>query len=283
MSDQNIGFSDFDWLRKQAQDAPTRELINTIEQDELAFREQGISSSSNELFCLNLKQGKIWAYRSTAHSVAHVFTQMFYKDEHVLVQGFTAARTIVDIGANEGYYLLKMLTLNPASKAIAVEPNPIALELLRRNIASNGLQDRVTVVPKAVWKDAQGVELQVIPQVTSISSASKEVMDSYKWLDKSRIQTIKVESVTLPQLMTDVGWNEVDILKIDTEGAELDILQAGVAALEDVQKIVIEYHSHELRDAITALLAGSGFTLVHDEPDRSQNGDIYFARGEKTT
>ena len=63
-------------------------------------------------------------------------------------------------------------------------------------------------------------------------------------------------------------------MKIDTEGAELDILNGGGDVLGKIRKIVIEYHSDKLKRDCIKFLKKRGFKLVKEE--KRVCGDIYF-------
>jgi hypothetical protein len=71
-----------------------------------------------------------------------------------------------------------------------------------------------------------------------------------------------------------------DIIKIDAEGSELPILrelkEAGL--LQRPSAILLEYHSEEDAEKITALLTEVGFR-VHDRRPRCPNrGELKFVR-----
>ncbi len=58
--------------------------------------------------------------------------------------------TFVDVGAHVGTSLVPALTRHGFARAVAVEPDPDNVRLLRANVALNGLYERVTVVPAAL-------------------------------------------------------------------------------------------------------------------------------------
>jgi FkbM family methyltransferase len=59
-------------------------------------------------------------------------------------------RVIIELGAFWSYYSLWFLRRLAHSRAILVEPDPVHLEVGRRNVAANGVDERVTVVAAAV-------------------------------------------------------------------------------------------------------------------------------------
>jgi FkbM family methyltransferase len=53
---------------------------------------------------------------------------------------------ILDIGAHHGYYSIAAIFQYPQSKIMAIEPNPLALKLLKHNLKINSVKDRVEVI-----------------------------------------------------------------------------------------------------------------------------------------
>jgi FkbM family methyltransferase len=58
--------------------------------------------------------------------------------------------TLVEVGAHIGTTTIPALTRHGFARAVAIEPDPDNLRLLRANVALNGLHDRVTVIDGAV-------------------------------------------------------------------------------------------------------------------------------------
>jgi hypothetical protein len=57
--------------------------------------------------------------------------------------------TLIDVGANLGYFPLLWAAARPDNKCVAFEASPRNIDLLRRNVARNGLGDRIAVIPHA--------------------------------------------------------------------------------------------------------------------------------------
>lgn len=76
-----------------------------------------------------------------------------------------------------------------------------------------------------------------------------------------------VESTTIPELMDEWDIPNIDILKIDVEGAERVIFQGkDTSWLSRVRVIAIELHDAESRDAFFAAVAPyTGTTIRHGE------------------
>jgi hypothetical protein len=64
-----------------------------------------------------------------------------------------------------------------------------------------------------------------------------------------------------------------DVLKIDVEGAELDVLHGATRVLDDAAPVVfLEVHSAELREACRLVLEGHGYAVRSYEPKASLRG-----------
>jgi FkbM family methyltransferase len=69
----------------------------------------------------------------------------------------------VDIGANIGNVTIEMLSRVPRATAVAFEPDPVNLRLLRQNLAANQMADRAIVLPVALSDSDGSVELELSP------------------------------------------------------------------------------------------------------------------------
>jgi FkbM family methyltransferase len=128
-----------------------------------------------------------------------------------LVKLARTAEVFLDVGAYSGLYTLLACAANPALRAVMVEPNLDKLVQLRSNVALNGLEDRVTIVTKALSR-AAGESTLVIPADDSCASLVQP-------RDGDRI--VKVAVTTGDEVIGDLP---VGLIKIDVEGFEPDVL-----------------------------------------------------------
>jgi FkbM family methyltransferase len=181
---------------------------------------------------------------------------------------------ILDIGANIGAVTLFWATVSPSVRICAYEPNPAAFDMLQRNIEGNSLQERVWAFTEAVGRGTGELNLWVnVP--TDLSTG---------YLDKAPCEG--GERITVPMIGIDETWRRLNqeriwLLKIDTEGAEVDILEgASKAVLDATQNAIVEYHNQIYPGAYTRcrhVLEEAGFrcrVLVHPW----QEGIIYAVR-----
>lgn len=266
--------ADFEWLREQAADGESKKRIDEIEKDRRLVFEKGKIIKSVRLFDVNLGEYTIWFRKGGACSSADTYTEIFKENDHLLIPEFSGKqdKTVLDLGANEGYYTLKIRQNNPKCRIVSVEPNPLAFEVLRKNVESNRLKN-VILVNKAVTTRIGMMPFEIVPEVSAIGA--KDIRGQKRiWLKDERIKRITVDGITLSQLCKEHGIGIIDILKMDVEGQEMEILGSSRGLLKNIRKVVMEFHSEELRGEAKRFLGENGFKMVLEE--KRACGDLYF-------
>ena len=142
---------------------------------------------------------------------------------------------IMDIGSHIGISVLYFKAIYPNSKIFAFEPHPISFSILEENIFRNNLED-VTAINKAIWSQNGNKALYIDNTPNGWNSNTSFLEKS--WTGKEQTKKVIVETTTLDKYL----YDNVDMLKIDTEGSELAILKANESILKRVSNILIEYH-----------------------------------------
>ncbi|CEJ12094.1 Methyltransferase domain protein [bacterium YEK0313] len=129
--------------------------------------------------------------------------------------------TVLDIGANTGYYTVKIGTLiGPTGRLMAFEPNPDVFSFLRENVKINDLTRNVTLQTSALGNFSGTAILRYRKGEAGGGSLSD--------------QTHAPLEITVPVSRLDdvipVDWN-VDLIKIDTEGYEKFVLDGAQQVL----------------------------------------------------
>ena len=146
--------------------------------------------------------------------------------------------TVLDIGANFGYYTLLFGALvGPQGRVYAVEPNPRVLPKLRRSIGLNGLADRTTVIAAAAGS-ADGEVTLFVPNGEPKNST---VIARGQCIPLDSGCLYEVPGMRLDQLAATVP--RIDLVKIDAEGAEQEII-AGMSNLlrRDKPVLLLEFN-----------------------------------------
>ena len=162
--------------------------------------------------------------------------------------------TVVDVGANFGYYsLLLGDAVGETGRVIAVEPNPDAAALLGESVFLNGHAGRTRIVKQALGA-APGQGLLYVPD----GEPKNATLVGGAGLPGGR--TVEVSTATLDAVALE--YPKVDLVKIDAEGGELAIV-AGMKELiaRDRPMIVLEFNAAryaEPRRFLDELLAAYG-------------------------
>lgn len=155
----------------------------------------------------------------------------------------------VDAGANAGLYTLALRSAGPI-RALAIEPDPENLRRLRANLAASGAAEDVTVAPVALGA-AEGAA-----RLGAASGNRGEIALTGAPGGEIRVRPLLA-------LLEEAGFDRVDALKIDIEGAEAEVLGAYLRDAPPALRpglVVIEAQRGADTPAL-ALLRQSGYAL----------------------
>ena len=171
-------------------------------------------------------------------------------------------QTVFDVGANVGIYVLQVARWSaPDGHIVAFEPNPATLEVLRAHVAMNGLEPRVTIVPKAAGARVGMAELfdsEAGSGLSRIGAPNPGIHASVK--------PTAIALTTIDDYCRETGVVP-DWILIDTEGYEYEVLQGAADTLRThAPRVVVELHPHlwppESRAAGERLLSDLGLRPV---------------------
>lgn len=160
--------------------------------------------------------------RTELRALADIFVEGEY--EHQLAE---APAVIVDLGANVGQAALYFRRRYPEARIVSVEPDPDTFALLQRNLGS----DSRTLLRQAAITPYDG---QFGLQRTLGQSWCTCVGEAVP-------HGAKIRGLTLETLLAEEGIAEVDLMKVDIEGLELEVLGSS-AAMPRVQCVIGEFH-----------------------------------------
>ncbi len=144
-----------------------------------------------------------------------------------------------DIGANIGYYSILGSKVNSELITHAFEPALGARFYLSENVNINDLSHQISVVPFALMDSPGEIDFYEIrnkkyPSIYNLSGEHNIGTKTYKLSDK-----IRVQSTTLDNYFVTQHLNALDLIKLDTEGAECFILKGASTVIEQHQPIII--------------------------------------------
>ncbi|MEM4036026.1 MAG: FkbM family methyltransferase [Fervidicoccaceae archaeon] len=180
---------------------------------------------------------------------------------------------VVDAGASLGLYSAAARALGGArAELTALEPNPFALGYLRTNLELNGLSP-ASAAPLALC-GRRGRRALYVGRYGSVSSLSREHVERYTEV----VAELEVVCVELGALLRRLG--PVDLLKMDVEGAELEVLEGSRRELRLVERLVVEVHEDEVDPSdVERLLEEEGFgELALYAPPSSPDQLVLYAK-----
>lgn len=163
-------------------------------------------------------------------------------------------KVIYDLGANVGVSSLFFASLYPKASIYGFEPLPENLEVCLLNY--RGISNKSQVFPWAIGSktgqatfdcknDSRGGRLETAHHDPNLQTTSK----------------IQVRIISVADLIDQEGLPPPDFLKIDVEGAELDVLEGIKSYANSIKLIYLETHGEKLRRDCLLWLQGHKFQI----------------------
>jgi FkbM family methyltransferase len=174
---------------------------------------------------------------------------------------FETPVTVLDIGANVGAYAVWAANRWPGCDVYCYEPIESNLEHLRANVGPD-----VEVHEVAVVKDAGSGVVALRPGKSNGGEWS--IHGTSDSGDGARKPAASISARSLPR--------HADVVKVDTEGCELEILSN--YDLSKTRVVALEWHSLDDKVALSKLLMGQHFQCVTDKTWRADRGEMVWTR-----
>ena len=181
-------------------------------------------------------------------------------------------KVIIDAGANIGLAAIYFANKYPKSKIISIEPEASNYYLLKQNVAP---YTNIIPIHAALWHQNKEIDL------VNIGQAKWGFITEDKQHSKSHTQDNyhTVQAITIDKIIEQYHLNQIDILKIDIEGAEKEVFSNTVEWIEKVNSIVIELHNDMKSGCNRSFYSGaSGF-----DNEWSQGEHVYLSKGNTIT
>ncbi|HWY53268.1 MAG TPA: FkbM family methyltransferase [Terriglobales bacterium] len=169
------------------------------------------------------------------------------------IPGFSP-NTIVDAGAHIGMASILFAQRYPMARIIAVEPEPSNFAALIRNTAP---YKTITPIQAALWR--QDGEVTLGPSNAHPKGAFQIVENGQQ----------RVRAITMDTLMRETGIESIDLLKVDIEGAEVEVFES-CPWISNARVIAIELHDR-VRPGCSSVVTSAAKDL-HCDP----RGEVTF-------
>jgi len=204
--------------------------------------------------------------------VYEIFAEDCYRLDWFLGALAGAPMHVLDIGGHVGTFACQLAQRQPQATIQCFEPSATTADYLRRNIAQNGFDSRISVAETAV---AASTGFAMFDDNGAGSGLNGLVQDGSAPAAATRVPTVAFDEVVAG------APSPVKLVKIDCEGGEYGLVfGSSPQSWSTVDRVVLEYHPHpdhawvELRD----WFAERDLRVVSDEPVSAQQGTAWLSR-----
>jgi len=197
-----------------------------------------------------------------------------FADLKVLLK--TESPVCLDVGANIGQTIDNLLKAFQDPCIFSFEPSESTFKIL----SSKKYTKRVNLYNYALGSEAK--ELEFInynkANLSSFLAMDQDRENRFRKVVERSRETVKVE--TVDYFLSKKGIGKIDLLKIDTQGYDLEVLSGGANALEHglIRFVLVEinfvkmYKGQASSDELLSLLRRKGYYLIDlYEKERQQN------------
>jgi len=158
----------------------------------------------------------------------------------------------IDVGAHLGAYALAFSKISKL--VVAVEPNPVNYLILRKNLAINKIKNCIPV--KCALSNYDGTSYLYVSKFSDLHSLHKDMLDV-------AIDTVPVRTRTLDTLaLRELKLDKIDLIKIDVEGAEIEVLEGMKEVIKKYYPILIIEVFQKNLEKIKEILNKHNYSLI---------------------
>lgn len=168
------------------------------------------------------------------------FAQIFIENEYEF-NVLNNPETIIDAGANVGLAAIYFANKYPTAKIYSIEPEGANFQTLKINVSP---YKNITPIQAALWNTDGEINL-TNPGLGSWGFITEE-NDENKRATKNFTADFfqKVPSFTMDTILANNNLQQVDILKIDIEGAEKEVFENSTSWISKIETVIVETHDY---------------------------------------
>ncbi len=198
--------------------------------------------------------------------------------------------TVIDIGANLGWYSMHVAQLHPLATVHAFEPIPSTFEFLNKNIELNKIKNIIT---HPIGLSDQKGELDLFfDPLLSVNASLQNVSES------ENVQKITCTIETMDDFCSSHIIKDVDFIKCDIEGAELFALKGGRKVISKSHPMIFcemlrkwskkfDYHPNDIitlmgeMDYVCLVIRGKYLEIAEFITEETQDTNFIFLHSKK--
>ena len=161
-----------------------------------------------------------------------------YKTSKNILYHLPENGVFIDIGAHFGYFSsLAANVLGEGGTVVSIEAMPSTFEYLQKNMKENANGANIHIMNKAAFN--KETTLIFSDYGVAFSSLNSAFGVRNNKVDKSHIKKIKVPTVLLDDVVSDLNLHQVDVIKIDAESSEYYVLEGMKNILTNFSPVLI--------------------------------------------
>jgi FkbM family methyltransferase len=179
-------------------------------------------------------------------------------------------KTIIDIGANLGEWAVKVYPIFPDANYLLIDGNPNVEPILEKlcNEAPN-VRYRISLL-----SDEEKTETFYLPKNNPTCTGASIMREKTSHYVDKNIAPLQLQAKTLDNTLSEENIDDIDLLKLDVQGAELKVLKGGLKTLQKTKYCLLEVQFQEWNqdapysDEVVHFMRDQGYKL-YDIFDRS--------------
>ena len=183
--------------------------------------------------------------------------QLFSKD---------SSPKILDLGANIGSFALRAFLHCHDARIVSVEAAEDTFLILEANSRYNTFL-KWDVLNFGVWRDDGPLTLM-----------RRGISVGHRVIDGAGEDA--VQGISLPTLLDKLGWDEVDLIKMDIEGGKEVFIPAAIDVLRNTRFLIVEIHNDRIDSKPIISVLNSIYTYSWQLNDRESNKPLFIMTNE---
>lgn len=221
-------------------------------------------------FFWKVKEKLFWFIRNNSRNA--------FKDQMILLKNLENG-IIIDVGAHIGDTVKLYRNYFPGYKIFCFEPFSDSCGYLKKRFINDS---NITTVERALGSKVETKSLYV-SNFSNLNSLQRPNERAWGFADE---KSVDVETITLDQFCLENDIKQIDILKLDVQGSELDVLMGSETLLEkgNISLVYVEwqvvplYENHHKYFKIAEFLAGYEYEFFNlYNINESRSGQIRWA------
>jgi FkbM family methyltransferase len=183
-----------------------------VAQMDIFIKDSRVIKEDHGLKLWQTPRGQYWMPAGDTDQLASLLSEQEHKIYGKGEKGVRPDDIVFDCGAHVGVFTREALKAG-AKLVVSIEPAPLNLECLRRNLAAEITAGKVIVCPKGVWDKNGSLTFHVEPD----NSAGNSIVFNEQ---QKRDGDFQVPVSTIDSIAAELRVSRVDFIKMDIEGSE---------------------------------------------------------------